>query len=140
MFLGEYIHTIDQKRRLAVPAKFRKTLGKKAIIAPGLDNCLVIYPQEQWQKTAGKLENLPNGQVNARVFTRIMLSGANDVELDTLGRILIPEHLKYYAQLKKNVAILGLSNRIEIWDQTKWKTYKEKMEKTVGDMAQQLGI
>jgi len=140
MFLGEYIHTIDQKRRLAVPAKFRKTLGKKAIIAPGLDNCLVIYPQEQWQKMAAKLENLPNGQVNARVFTRIMLSGASDVELDALGRVLIPEHLKNYAQFKRNIAILGLSNRIELWDETKWKTYKEKMEKTVGDMAQQLGI
>lgn len=140
MFLGEYLHTIDQKRRLAIPAKFRKSLGKKAIIAPGLDNCLVVYPQEQWQKMAGKLENLPNGQVNARVFTRIILSGASDVELDALGRILIPEHLKNYAQLEKNVFILGISNRIEIWDEAKWKEYKEKMEKTVGEMAQQLGI
>lgn len=140
MFLGEYIHTIDQKKRLAIPAKFRKTLGKRAIIAPGLDNCLVVYSQEQWQKVAAKLENLPNGQVNARVFTRIVLSGAADAELDSLGRILIPEPLKNYAHLEKNVAILGLSNRIELWNETEWKQYKEKMEKGVGDMAQQLGI
>jgi len=140
MFLGEYIHTIDQKRRLAIPAKFRKTLGKKAIITPGLDNCLVIYPQEEWQKMAQKLEGLPSGQENARIFTRIMLSGATDVELDALGRILIPEHLKNYAKLEKNVAILGLSNRIELWDEDKWKAYREKMEKAVNDMAQQLGI
>lgn len=140
MFIGEFIHTIDQKRRLAIPSKFRKNLGKKAVITRGLDNCLVIYPLEEWNKMANKLENLPNGQVNARGFSRIMLSGATDVELDKLGRILVPDHLKDYAFLKKNVAILGLSNRIELWDQDKWKEYKEKMEKIVSEMAQQLGI
>lgn len=140
MFIGEYIHTIDNKRRLAIPSKFRKTLGKRAVITRGLDNCLVIYPLEGWNKVANKLENLPDGQVNARGFTRIMLSGATDVELDKLGRILVPDHLKDYAQLKKNVAILGLSNRIELWDEIRWREYREKMEKEVGDMAQQLGI
>ena len=140
MLIGEYIHTIDHKRRLAIPSKFRKTLGKRAVITRGLDNCLVIYPFEVWNTMASKLENLPGGQVNARGFTRIMLSGATDVELDKLGRILVPDHLKDYAFLKKNVAIIGLSNRIEIWDELRWKEYKEKMEKTVGEMAQQLGI
>lgn len=140
MFIGEYIHTIDQKRRLAIPSKFRKILGEKAVITRGLDNCLVIYPLEEWDKMAGKLENLPTGLNNARGFTRIMLSGATDVELDKLGRILVPDHLKNYAFLKKNVVVLGLSNKIELWDEARWKEYKEKMEKTVGDMAQQLGI
>jgi len=140
MFIGEYIHTIDNKRRLAVPSKFRKTLGKRAIIAQGLDNCLVIYPIEEWQKKASKLENLPDSQVSARTFTRILLSGATEVELDKLGRVLVPEHLKKYAFLEKNVAILGLSNRIELWDEKKWQEYKAKMEKTVEEFAQQLGI
>lgn len=140
MFIGEYIHTIDHKRRLAVPSKFRKNLGEKAVIAQGLDNCLVVYPLTEWEKKASKLENLPDGQINARSFTRIMLSGATEVEFDTLGRILIPEHLKNYAFLKKNIAVLGLSNRIEIWDEAKWNEYKTGAEKTVGEMAQQLGI
>jgi len=140
MFIGEYIHTIDHKRRLAIPSKFRKSLGKKAVIAQGLDNCLVIYPIEEWNKKAGKLESLPDGQVNARTFARIILSGASEVDLDNLGRALVPEHLKEHASLKKNVAILGLSNRIELWDEEKWQNYKVKMEKTVGEMAQQLGI
>lgn len=140
MFIGEYIHTIDHKRRLAIPSKFRKNLGEKAVIAQGLDNCLVVYPLPEWDKKASKLENLPDGQINARSFTRIMLSGATEVEFDTLGRILIPEHLRKYAFLKKNIAVLGLSNRIEIWDKEKWDEYKTGAEKTVGEMAQQLGI
>ena len=140
MFIGEYIHIIDHKRRLAIPSKFRKALGKNAVIAQGLDNCLILYPLEEWRKKASKLENLPDGQMDARVFTRIMLSGANNVELDKLGRILVPEHLKDYASLKKSVAILGLSNKIELWDEIRWKTYKEEMAKTVGEIAQQLGI
>lgn len=140
MFIGEYIYSIDEKKRLAIPVKFRQDLGKKAILTRGLDNCLVIYPLKEWQKLAQKLESLPSGQVDARGFIRIMLSGAVFVSIDKLGRILIPDHLKKYAFLKKNVAIIGLSNRIEIWDEKNWQDYKEKREKTVGEMAQQLGI
>ncbi len=140
MFIGEYKYSIDEKKRLLIPAKFRPSLGKKAIITRGIDSCLVIYPLAVWQNLTKKWEDLPTGQVDARGFTRIMFSGATDVELDKLGRILIPDHLKNYAFLKKNVMIIGLSNRIEIWDDARWKEYKEKMEKTVSDMAQQLGI
>lgn len=140
MFIGEHIHTIDHKRRLAIPSKFRRSLGEKAVISQGLDNCLVVYPIDEWQKKANKLENLPDSQVSARTFSRIILSGAAEVELDNLGRILIPDHLKKYASLRKNVAILGLSNKMEIWDEDVWKEYKLKTEKTVGEFAQQLGI
>lgn len=140
MLIGEYKHIIDNKKRLAIPAKFRQSLGEKAVITKGLENCLVIYPIEEWQKRADKLENLPDGQVNARTFSRIILSGASEVELDNLGRILIPDHLKEYASLKKSVAILGLSNKIEIWDEEAWMEYKSKMGKTVEESAQQLGI
>ena len=138
MFIGEYIYSIDDKKRLAIPAKFRKALGKKAVLTRGLDNCLVLYPLEEWQKVATKLENLPSSASDARAFARIMLAGAADVELDKLGRILIPDYLKDYAFLKKNVAINGLSNRIEIWEEARWKEYKEKTEKQIGDMAQRL--
>lgn len=143
MFIGEYTYLIDEKKRLAIPAKFRKALGKRAVITRGIDNCLVIYPLVEWKKLAKKLEGLPSSRLDARGFARIMLSGAVDVELDKLGRILIPDYLKNYASLKKNVAILGLSNRIEIWDERKWQEYKGKTEKEVGDIAsglQQLGI
>jgi MraZ protein len=143
MFIGEYTYSIDEKKRLAIPAKFRKALGKKAVITRGIDNCLVIYPLTEWKKLAKKLEELPSSRLDARGFARIMLSGAVDVELDKLGRILIPDYLKNYAFLRKNVTILGLSNRIEIWDEKKWQEYKGKTEKEVGDIAsglQQLGI
>lgn len=143
MFIGEYLYNIDQKKRISIPSKFRKELGKKAIITRGLDNCLVVYPVEEWRKLTKKLESLPNGQIDARGFARIMLSGAVDVELDKLGRILIPDYLKNFAFFKKQVAVLGLSNRIEIWDKKYWEDYKQKTEKEIGDMAsrlQQLGI
>ena len=143
MFIGEYLYSFVEKKRLAIPARFRQALGKKAALTTGLDNCLVIYPMPEWQKLTKKLENLPNGQTDARGFVRIMLSGAVDVTFDKLGRILIPDYLKNYALLKKNVVIIGLSNRIEIWDEKRWKEYKEKTEKEIGDMAsrlQQLGI
>lgn len=138
MFIGEYLYVIDSKKRMAIPSKFRKELGKKAIITRGIDNCLVIYSSEEWNKTAKKLESLPTSQTDARNFARIMLSGASEVELDKLGRILIPDFLKNYAFLKKNVAILGLSNRIEIWDEEKWQEYKKKTEMAVGDIAEKL--
>jgi len=143
MFIGEYTYSIDEKKRLAIPAKFRQALGKRAVITRGIDNCLVIYPISEWQKSAKKLESLPTSQADSRGFARIMLSGAVDVELDKLGRILVPDYLKGYALLKKNIIILGLSNRIEIWDETRWQQYKKDVEKDVGDIAgrlQQLGI
>jgi len=140
MLIGEYIYTIDQKKRLSIPAKFRAELGKKAILTRGLDNCLVIYLLKEWQNLSKKLESLPAGQVDARGFIRIMLSGAIDIGFDKLGRVLIPDHLKKYAFLKKNVALIGLSNKIEIWDEARWQGYKDKREKTVSEMAQQLGI
>ena len=138
MFIGEYTYSIDDKKRLAVPVRFRKTLGKKAIITRGIDNCLVIYPAIEWQKLAKKLESLPTTQIDARNFARMMLSGAADAVLDKLGRILIPDYLKEYAFLKKNVAILGLSNKIEVWDQKRWYEHKKKTETAVGDIAEKL--
>jgi len=139
MFIGEYRHTIDIKKRLALPAKFRKELGKTIIITRGLDNCLVVYTLKEWKVMSDKLGKLPASQLEARGFARIMLAGAMVVELDRLGRILIPEYLKIYANLKKNVVICGLYNRLEIWDGRNWEIYKKKVEKEVGDFAAKLG-
>lgn len=139
MLIGEYKHTIDAKRRLAVPAKLRKELGKGAVLTRGLDNCLSLYPLKEWQKMADKLSKLPTGQTDARGFNRIILAGAASVEFDRLGRILVPDYLKKYAGLKKNVVIAGIYNRLEIWDETNWEGYKKGIEKNVEDIAQRLG-
>jgi MraZ protein len=139
MLIGEYKHTIDTKKRLAIPAKLRQELGKGAVLTRGLDNCLALYPLKEWQKMADKLGQLPTGQVDARGFNRIILAGAVAVTFDKLGRILIPDYLKEYAGFKKNVVIAGVYNRLEIWDETKWENYKQKIEKEVGDIAQRLG-
>ena len=139
MFIGEYAHTIDEKRRLALPAKFRKELGKKAVITRGLDNCLFVFPKTEWDILASKLGKLPLGQRDARGFIRLMLAGAMEVSLDGLGRMLVPDYLKSDASLKKQVVVIGVFNRLEVWDEAWWNTYKNKAEKNVGDMAERLG-
>jgi len=138
MFLGEYTYSIDEKKRLAVPSKFRQSLGKKAVITRGLDNCLFLYPQKEWKVLAEKLSKLPLSQADARGFARIMLAGAMEVNIDGLGRILVPDYLKKYASLGKKAVIAGLYNRIEIWDANVWKEYKEKTEKEAGNIAERL--
>lgn len=138
MLIGEYRHTIDIKKRLALPVKFRRELGKKVVITRGLDNCLIVYSAKEWKVMSDKLGKLPASQLEARGFARIMLAGAMEVELDRLGRILIPEYLKGYASLKKNVVVCGLYNRLEIWDELRWETYKKDVEKEVGDFAEKL--
>lgn len=139
MFIGEYRHSIDTKKRLALPARFRKELGKRVIVTRGFENCLVVYPEKEWGIVTEKLERLPTSQVGARSFNRIILAGAMEAGLDKLGRILIPDYLKKYAGLKKNVIICGLSNKLEVWDVQKWETYKKKVEKDIGNVAEKLG-
>ena len=138
MFIGEYSYSIDEKKRLAIPPKFRQLLGKRAVITRGLDQCLFLYPAREWQILAKKLAQLPLSQSDARGFARLMLTGAMEVSLDNLGRILVPDYLKEYAFLKKKVIIAGVFNRVEIWDEKKWKEYKTKTEKEVGDIAERL--
>jgi len=129
MFSGEYLYKIDDKKRLAIPARFRNVLGKKAVITRGLDDCLFLYSAKEWEKLAKKLSQLPLTQADARGFARVMLAGAMEVNIDRLGRILVPDYLKKYAGLKKEAIVAGLYNRIEIWDSKKWSTYKEDKEK-----------
>ena len=138
MFIGEYTYLIDEKKRLAVPPKFRQLLGKKAVITQGLDQCLFLYSTKEWGALAKKISQLPLAQADARGFARLMLAGAMEVSLDNLGRILIPDYLKNYAFLKKKIVIAGLYNRIEIWDEKNWREYKKKTETAVGDIAERL--
>ena len=143
MFLGEYAHTVDNKNRLAVPAKFRNSLKQGAVLTRGLDNCLFLFTKEDWQALVAKISQLPLSQSNARSFSRMMLMGAMEVSPDKLGRILLPDYLKKFAGLKKKVIIGGVFNRIEIWDETKWNIYKQKSEKNVEEIAEgmsELGI
>ncbi|MFA5742724.1 MAG: division/cell wall cluster transcriptional repressor MraZ [Candidatus Paceibacterota bacterium] len=138
MFIGEYSYTIDAKKRLTVPPKFRKILGEKAIITRGLDNCLFLYTQKDWEEQAEKLSKLPLSQADARGFARIMLAGAMETDIDSLGRILIPDYLKDYAKLGKKIVVAGLYNRVEIWDGEIWDEYKQKTESAAGDIAERL--
>ena len=139
MFIGEYSHSIDEKKRLAVPSKFRGELENKVVVTRGLDKCLFVYPMKAWEELAGKLGSLPVGEVGTRSFTRLMLAGAVDVDVDKQGRILIPDYLKDYADLKRSVVIAGLYNRLEIWDEKKWEDYKLGAEKNSDEIAEQLG-
>ncbi|MEK7608345.1 MAG: division/cell wall cluster transcriptional repressor MraZ [Patescibacteria group bacterium] len=139
MLLGEYTHNLDTKGRVAVPAKFRDAVLGGAIITRGLDNCLFVFTQKEWQTLAEKLMALPLAQANSRAFVRLMLAGAMDVNLDNQGRILIPDYLRQYAGLKKEVIVAGLYNRMEIWDAEDWKKYKQKTESASEEIAEKLG-
>ncbi len=138
MLTGEYTYSLDSKRRLAVPSKFRQLLGKKAVLTKGLDDCLFLYPVDEWKKLAKKLSQLPLSQADARGFSRMMLAGAVEVGFDSLGRILVPEYLAQYADMKKKVVVAGLYNRIEVWSKEKWQRYKEKTEKEADKIAERL--
>jgi len=139
MFIGEYSHSVDPKKRLALPSKFRGELGNRVVVTRGLDYCLFVYPMKVWEEIASKLGNLPVGESGTRSFIRLMLSGAVDTELDSQGRVLLPEYLKNDAGLKKEVTVVGVYNRLEIWDESIWKKYKQNAEKNTGKIAEELG-
>ena len=138
MFIGEYSYLIDSKKRLALPAKLRRELGNKVIITRGFESCLVVYPQIEWKSVMEELRKLPTGRAESRKFSRAILGGAVEVSLDKLGRVLIPDYLKKYAGLKKNVTVCGLSNKLEIWDTDKWEIYRKKAEQDIDKVAENL--
>src|SRR3989338_7380479 len=139
MFIGEYYHAVDDKGRLAVPIKFREELATGAVVTRGLDKCLFLYPQREWEILAEKLAKLPIARANTRAFSSLMLAGAMDVELDKQGRIILPEYLRKYGGLKRKVVVAGLYNRLEIWDELTWNQYRTGTEKTSTDIAEALG-
>ncbi len=139
MFIGEYRHTIDEKGRLAIPAKFRQLLKDGAVVTKGLDSCLFLYTKEEWKKLVDKLSALPISKANSRAFARLMLAGAMDVEVDRQGRAMIPEYLREFARMKKRVIVAGLYSRLELWDEKQWEKYKKGTESKSNDIAEELG-
>jgi MraZ protein len=138
MLIGEYRYNLDNKGRLMIPVKFRHRFGMEAIITRGVENCLFVFPKDEWEKVVEKILKLPLSQSNSRAFTRLMLAGAYESQIDNQGRILIPENLRKYASLDKKVVIVGLYSRIEIWDEGKWTEYSKQSEDQAQEIAEKL--
>jgi MraZ protein len=138
MFMGEYQHTIDDKNRLIIPSKFREGLGDKFVMTKGLDNCLFVYPLEEWEKLEQKLKALPFTKSDARAFVRFFFSGASECELDKQGRVLVPQVLKDHAQIKKDVVIIGVSSRVEVWSKEVWERYSQEAQQDYEVIAENL--
>src|SRR3989338_7582333 len=142
MLIGEYIHTIDEKNRVSLPAKFRKEMGKKVIITPGLDNCLFIFTIKEWEKVAnalsGKDSELSFLRADQRSFNRNMFGQAADIDVDAIGRILIPDFLKDKIGLKNSATFVGVQDRVEVWNDKTWSEYKKKSEKEAEELAEKL--
>ncbi|MDB5224892.1 MAG: cell division protein MraZ, MraZ protein [Candidatus Adlerbacteria bacterium] len=139
MLIGEYLHTLDNKKRISLPAKFRKEVGRKVVLTRGLDTCLFMFPEKAWNTIAEKLAQLPVGQADTRGMSRFLLAGAVETEVDSAGRILVPDYLKDFAQLKSRVVLAGVSDRIEIWNEKTWEEYTRRIERSADQMAQTLG-
>lgn len=143
MLLGEYYHTLDAKGRFILPAKFRDELGENFIITKGLDNCLFVYTKKEWAILENKLKQLPLAKPEARAFVRFFFSGATEAECDKQGRVLLPNVLREFASLDKDIVVIGVSTRIEIWDKNNWLKYNETVSPTVEAIAEnivELGI
>lgn len=141
MFMGEYNHTIDEKGRLIIPSKFREELGNSFVVTKGLDGCLFAYDNTEWTALEEKLKKLPLTNRDARAFARFMLAGAALVEVDKQGRILLPQVLRGFAELEKDVVLIGVASRIEIWSKDKWSEMSDAsdMDEIAEKMAD-LGI
>src|SRR3989338_374857 len=143
MLIGEYIHTIDEKNRMSLPVKFRKEIGKKMIITPGLGQCLFIFTMKEWEKVSKRLSStdadLSFLKADQRSFNRYMFGRAAEVELDSIGRILIPEFLKDKIGLKNSAAIIGVKDRVEVWNEKAWSENKAIVERQAEQLAEKLG-
>ncbi len=138
MLIGEYKHNLDNKGRLSLPSKFRNKFSEGIILTRGIDQCIFGFTKLEWEKVVKKLTELPLSQANARAFSRLILSGAYEIELDGQGRILIPEPLRIYANLEKRIVIVGMYTRIEIWDEKNWENYKKQTEESSQEIAERL--
>ena len=138
MLLGEYRHNVDTKGRVSLPSKFRTDLGQYYVITKGLDDCLFVYSKKEWETFENKLKQLPLTSEDARTFTRFFFGGASEWEVDKQGRINIPQVLREYANIKKDVVIVGVSTRVEIWDSEKWDNYTSSDSLDVTKIASQM--
>lgn len=143
MFMGEYQHTLDDKGRIIVPAKFRDALGGQCVVTRGLDQCLFLYSESEWSVMEEKLRGLPLTQRDARAFVRFFFSGATDLEFDKQGRIVLPATLREYAGMTKDVVVIGVSTRVELWAKDIWERYVSEAEtsfEAISEKIADLGI
>lgn len=138
LFIGEHQHSLDDKNRLIMPAKFREGLGEKFVITRGLDACLFAYTETEWQQLASQLQSMPFTKADSRTFNRMFFSGASECEFDKQGRIVIPSNLKEHAKLEKDCVIIGVSNRVEIWSKAEWEKYTDGAESSYEEIAEKL--
>ncbi|NMB08027.1 MAG: division/cell wall cluster transcriptional repressor MraZ [Tissierellia bacterium] len=138
MFMGEYQHIIDDKGRVIMPSRFREDLGYNFIMTKGLDNCLFVYPKDEWMVLEEKLRQLPLTNREARAFVRFFFAGATECILDKQGRVLIPSNLREHAKLNKDAVIIGVSTRIEIWDKEEWVAYNEDDSLSYENIAERM--
>ncbi len=139
MFIGEYHHTLDPKGRLILPARFRAHLGERCITTRGLDRCLFVFPLEEWRGLEEKLRGLPLTRPEARAFARFFFSGAVECELDSQGRILIPPALREYAGIDREVVVIGVATRMEIWSKEAWLGYAARAQEAYEELAAKMG-
>ncbi len=139
MLIGEYTHTIDDKNRLSLPAKFRGEMGKKVVVTPGLDGCLFVFSTKQWAGIANKLSGSSFLQLDSRSFNRYLLGGAAEAEVDSIGRMLLPDFLRARLGEGNRVAVVGVESRVEIWNEAAWRSFKEGVEKQADTLAEKLG-
>ena len=140
LFIGEYRQSLDVKGRIIVPAKFRDGLGDKFVLTKGLDGCLFAYSKEEWANFEEKIKSLPLTNKDARAFVRFFFAGAVECEIDKQGRTLIPPMLREYAGLSKDIVIIGVSNRVEIWSQDKWDSYSEAEDLEADELAEKMAM
>lgn len=140
MLMGQFQHSLDSKGRLIIPAKFRKTLGTSFVLTKGLDSCLFVYPKEEWAIIQEKLKALPFTQKEVRAFIRFFFAGAVEIKMDKQGRILIPQQLRDHACIRKDVLIIGILDRVEIWSKENWDVYSNKAASCYEDIAEKLDL
>ncbi len=139
MFLGEYLHTFDAKNRISLPSRFRKDLGRAVIITRGLDHCLYVYARKAWEKEAAKYAAKASGNAAERGLARLFLAGSSDAEIDSAGRILIPENFKAFAGIQGKAVVAGVADRVEIWEEEAWKAYTKAIERDAEAYAEKVG-
>lgn len=139
MFIGEYRHTLDAKNRISLPAKFRKDLGRSVVVTRGLDRCLFVYPRSAWKREAQKIAQHSTGAAAGRGLARLMLAGASEADVDSTGRVLIPDYLRTFASLGSKAVLAGVNDRVEIWDEDAWKAYTVGIERDADQFAEKMG-
>jgi len=138
MFTGEYQHTLDGKGRVIIPSRLRDGLGERFVVTRGLDQCLFVYPSSEWVRLEQKLKQLPFTKRDSRAFSRLFFSGAMEVETDRQGRVLIPQNLREYAGIEKDVMFIGVSNRVEVWSEEAWRNYFGQANENYEELAEKL--